>query len=112
MLQSSIGYLFAFLCAVIVIAGDVVLKVAAERGTGGIAILITIGCVLYAASAITWFFAMQHVSLAQAGVAYAMFNLLALCAIGALYFGETLGPKEIAGILCALAAIVLLVEFS
>ena len=31
---------------------------------------------------------MRHISLAQAGVAYAMFSLLALCVIGSLFFGE------------------------
>lgn len=51
---------------------------------------------------------MRHTSLAQAAVAYAMFSLIALCLIGAVAFGESLGPREAAGIACALAAMGLL----
>ena len=51
---------------------------------------------------------MRHVTLAQAGVAYSMLTLLALCAIGAIWFGEQLYAREYLGILCALAAMVLL----
>ena len=106
------GYFFALLCALIVILGDALLKLAADKGATLTSPLILAGCTLYAVSAIAWFLAMRHVSLAQAGVAYTMFSLLALCAIGAVFFQETLGPREIAGIGCAVAAIVLLVRFA
>lgn len=110
MLQHLSGYLFACACATIVIFGDLLLKIAAERGMTFASAPVLVGCALYAASAIAWFVAMHHISLAQAGVAYTMFSLLALCAIGAVFFGETLGWREIAGIACACAAILLMVR--
>lgn len=70
--------------------------------------MMALGVGLYAISAILWFFAMRHTSLAQAAVAYAMFSLIALCVIGAIAFGEAIGPREVAGIACALAAMALL----
>lgn len=112
MFQTLSGYAFALACALIVIGGDLALKIAADKGLSLASPLIVLGCGLYAASAIAWFWAMRHISLAQAGVAYTMFSLLALCAIGALWFGEDLRPREFAGIGCAMAAVLLLVRFA
>lgn len=111
MLQNSAGYLFALACALIVISGDILLKIAAEKGHGLPSTHVVAGTLLYCVSAIAWFLAMRHISLAQAGVAYTMFSLLALCAIGAVFFNETIGLRDIAGIICAIFAILLLVRF-
>ena len=93
-----------------VIVGDVVLKIAAERD--GVAVpLIALGCAIYAASAILWYMAMRHTTLAQAAVAYSMFTLLALAAIGAFWFKEDLGGREWAGIGFALASMVMMARF-
>jgi drug/metabolite transporter (DMT)-like permease len=72
---------------------------------------VTIGCGLYILSALLWFGAMHHVGLAQAGVAYSMITLLALALIGTVWFGEPVGWREIAGIACALLAMILMVRF-
>ena len=105
-----IGYVFALGCAVIVILGDVALKLAADRGHGFWSPLIAAGTALYVLSAIAWFLAMRQISLAQAGVAYAMFSLLALCALDVLAFGQRLDMRELAGIGFAVVAIVLMVR--
>jgi undecaprenyl phosphate-alpha-L-ara4N flippase subunit ArnF len=55
-----------------------------------------------------WFFAMQHVTLVQAGVAYSMLTLIALAVIGAAWFDEPLKAREYAGLACALLAMVLM----
>ena len=110
--QNSAGYLFALVCALVVISGDILLKIAAEKGHGLHSPYVATGTFLYAVSAIAWFIAMRHISLAQAGVAYTMFSLLALCAIGAVFFGEPIGLREIAGIACAISAILLMVRFT
>ncbi|WP_415404442.1 EamA family transporter [Tateyamaria sp. SN3-11] len=102
------GFGFAFVTALIVIIGDYVIKVAADGNQPMWSGLVMLGCVLYAVSALFWFFAMQHVSLAQAGVAYSMLTLIALAIIGALYFNETLHAREYAGLGCALLAMVLM----
>ncbi len=106
------GFGFSLLTALIVIVGDYMIKLAADAGQPVTSSLVLGGCAVYAASAIMWFYAMQHVTLAQAGVAYSMLTLLALCAIGALWFDEPLYAREYAGIACALLAMVLLVRLA
>jgi drug/metabolite transporter (DMT)-like permease len=104
------GFGFTLLCALVVIAGDTLIKIAADGGKPMTSALVLGGCAIYALSAILWFFAMQHVSLAQAGVAFSMLTLLALCVISAVWFGERLQAREFAGIGCALLAMVLMVR--
>ena len=104
------GFFFAFITAIVVIAGDTVLKIAADANKPLLSGLVLSGCAIYAVSAIFWLYAMRHVTLAQAGVAYSMLTLLALCAIGVLWFDERLYAREIAGIGCALAAMILMVR--
>ena len=110
MTNFTTGYILTLACAGIVILGDALLKLAADKGHGLASAPLAVGCALYAVSAIAWFLAMRHISLAQAGVAYAMFSLLALCVIGNLFFGERITWREIAGIGCAVAAIFLMVR--
>lgn len=108
MSQFTFGYGFAFLTALVVIAGDFVLKLAADGRMPLTSKHVIIGCALYAFSAVMWYYAMRHITLAQAGVAYSMLTLIALCVIGAVVFSETLYLREYLGIACALAAMVLL----
>ncbi|MFL4468867.1 hypothetical protein ACERZ8_02900 [Tateyamaria armeniaca] len=102
------GFGFTLITALIVIIGDTAIKFAADGGHPIWSALVVLGCVLYGISALFWFFAMRHVTLVQAGVAYSMITLLALAMIGALWFGERLYAREYAGLACALLAMVLL----
>ena len=102
------GFGFAVVTAMIVIIGDYAIKVAADGNQSMWSGLVMLGCALYGVSAIFWFFAMQHVSLAQAGVAYSMLTLIALAVLGAVYFNETLHAREYAGLACAMLAMVLM----
>jgi drug/metabolite transporter (DMT)-like permease len=104
------GYIFALITAVVIIVADILLKIAADRGQPVHHYLVVIGCLLYFVSAIMWYMSMQHVGLAQAGIAYSMFSLLILAAIGHFWFGEQLGIRELGGIGCALLAMVLMVR--
>ena len=91
-----IGLSFALLTGLVVIFGDVVIKhrrgPQRSRHRRG---CWSLGCLIYAASAVLWFWAMRHTTLAQAGVAYSMFTLLALALIGAVWFKETLAMREL-----------------
>lgn len=102
------GYFFAFFTALTVIIGDFAIKWAADAGHGVASHYVIFGVVIYGASAILWFYAMQHVTLAQAGVAYSMLTLIALAIIGAVWFGESLQAREYAGLGCALLSMVLM----
>lgn len=102
------GYAFALFTALFVIAGDVALKYAADGQMPLTSRHVVFGATIYAASAILWYFAMRHITLAQAGVAYSMLTLIALAVIGTLYFGETLAVREYLGLGCACLAMVLM----
>ncbi len=101
------GLMFSLFTALVVILGDYAIKIAADRAALTSAPMV-LGVVLYALSAILWFFAMRHVSLGQAAVLYSMLTLVALFLIGALMFDEPVGKRELAGMVCALAAMILM----
>ncbi len=104
------GFFFSLFTALIVIIGDYLIKLAADGGHSVTSVLVLSGCGLYAVSAILWFISLHHITLSQAGVAFSMFSLLALCAIGVTMFDETLQAREFAGIGFALLAMVLMVR--
>ena len=112
MLALTFGFGFSLFTALIVIYGDYLIKLAADGGQPVTSNLVLAGCALYASSAVLWFFALHHVTLSQAGVAFSMFSLLALCAIGAIYFDEPLYTREYLGIGCALLSMVLMVRIA
>ncbi|WP_370399821.1 EamA family transporter [Sulfitobacter sp. JB4-11] len=106
----TLGLTFTFCTAILVIFGDYLIKIAADRGHGVMSGLVMSGCILYAVSALMWFYALHHVTLSQAGVAYSMLTLLALCGIGVAYFGEVLYPRELFGIGFALLSMLLMMR--
>ncbi|MDW3182700.1 MULTISPECIES: EamA family transporter [unclassified Roseobacter] len=108
MTQFTFGYAFAFFTAMLVIFGDFAIKTAADAGHAITSTYVIVGVVLYGTSALFWFYAMHHVTLAQAGVAYSMLTLIALAVIGAVWFGEALHAREYAGLGCALLSMVLM----
>ena len=108
MSSTAVGFFFSMLTALLVIAGDTVIKIAADQGKSLVSWPMILGYGFYMVSAVAWYGAMRHVELGQGGVAYAMFSLLALCLIGVVVFGEHIGLREYAGIACALASMVLL----
>ncbi|MEL6409383.1 MAG: hypothetical protein AAGK67_12195 [Pseudomonadota bacterium] len=108
MSQFAFGYGFTLFTALIVIVGDFVIKTAADAGYTITSGYVLMGVLLYGASAICWFYAMQHVTLAQAGVAYSMLTLIALAIIGAVWFDEALHAREYAGLACALLSMLLM----
>lgn len=107
-----LGYAFCLFTVLIVIAGDYVLKLAADGAMRIWSPYVILGSLLYAGSAVMWFFAMRYVTLAQAGVAYSMLTLLALCIMGAVIFNEQFHIREYLGVGCALLAMILLIRVS
>ncbi len=104
----SIGFLFSLLTAIVVIAGDLLIKHAADSGRPALSLPVAGGCLLYALSALAWYGAMRHLPLGQGGVTVSMFSLVALCALGGLIFEEEIGLREGLGIACALISIALM----
>ncbi|WP_171103996.1 hypothetical protein [Ruegeria sp. HKCCD7255] len=104
------GILFSLFTAAVVIAGDLLIKVAADGARAITSPPMIAGILLYAFSAILWYFAMRNVSLGQAAVAYSMLSLIVLCGLGWAIFGETIGYREVAGIGCAFLAMLLMMR--
>ena len=105
----SLGFFFTFATAILVIGGDVVIKTAADNARFA-SPAVAAGIALYAASAICWYFAMCNITLGQGAVAYSMLTLVAVVLIGAIWFGEALGTRQLAGIAAALTALALMSE--
>ena len=71
-----------------------------------------LGFVLYASTAFGWVFVMRHLKLATISVLYSVSMVLLLTAVGVMLFGESLNYYERAGIVMALASLVLLMRFA
>lgn len=105
----TFGFLFSLGTAMLVIGGDVVIKTAADAERF-VSPAMAAGILCYAASAICWYFAMRHISLGQGAVAYSMLTLIAVVLIGAVWFGESIGTRQILGLGAAMVAMVLMGE--
>ena len=108
----SIAVLVTIAFSVVGVVGDYFLKVAStsERPlrTGS----FYVGFVLYASTAFGWVFVMRHLKLATISVLYSVSMVLLLTAIGVVLFRESLNYFELAGIVLAVASLVLLMRFA
>lgn len=93
------------------IVADYFIKVASQRDESLLTASFMVGAGLYVLSAGGWLFAMKTMTLAQVGVVYSVVTILALTAMGVIWFGETLGWREWLGILFALLSVALMGRF-
>jgi len=71
-----------------------------------------LGFALYASTAFGWVFVMKHLKLATISVVYSVSMVLLLTAVGVVFFRESLNYLELAGIVLAVASLVLLMRFA
>jgi len=71
-----------------------------------------IGFAVYASTAFGWVFVMRYLKLATISVVYSVSMVLLLTAVGVVLFGESLNYYELAGIVLAVASLVLLMRFA
>src|SRR5207247_6871509 len=71
-----------------------------------------VGFVVYASTAFGWVFVMKHLKLSTVGVVYSVSMIVLLMALGWIWFGESLGPREVAGLILAIASLYLLMRFA
>jgi undecaprenyl phosphate-alpha-L-ara4N flippase subunit ArnF len=93
------------------IVADYFIKVASQREPSLLTASFALGAGLYVLSAVGWLFAMKTMTLAQVGVLYSVVTILALTAMGVVWFGETIGWREGLGIVFALLSVVLMGRF-
>ena len=98
--------------SVVGVLGDYLLKLASARprplGSGW----FYVGFVVYASTAFGWVYVMRHLKLATIGVVYSISMILLLTGIGVFAFREPLNAYEVAGLILAIASLVLLVRFA
>jgi multidrug transporter EmrE-like cation transporter len=92
------------------VLGDSFLKLASAHEHSLKTIWFYIGFVVYASTAFGW--VMKHLKLATISVVYSVSMVLLLTAIGVVFFRESLNYYEIAGLVMAIASLILLVRFA
>jgi len=108
--MSAVAVTIAF--SVIGVVGDYFLKLASTREQPLRTGWFYLGFVLYASTAFGWVFVMKYLKLATISVLYSVSMVLLLTAVGALLFRESLNSFEVAGIVLAMASLVLLIRFA
>lgn len=102
----------AICLALIGVGGDTLLRIA---GAGPKFIdwkFFLLGFIVYASTAIGWFFVMKHLKFATIGVFFGVSSLVFLALVGHFYFKETLNIYEIFGIALGIFSIILLGKYA
>ena len=94
------------------VLGDYFLKLSSAREQPLRTRWFYIGFVVYASTAFGWVFVMRHLKLGTISVVYSISMVLLLTAVGVMLFGESLNRYEVAGIVLAIASLVLLMRFA
>lgn len=97
--------------SVVGVIGDYFLKLASGQERPLTSKWFYVGFLVYASTAFGWVFVMQHLKLATIGVVYSVSMVLLLTAVGTMFFHESLTYAEAAGIVLAIAALILLGRF-
>jgi drug/metabolite transporter (DMT)-like permease len=103
--------LLSIAVAAVTVLGDWLIKIASQQERTLANPWFLSGVLVYAACAFVWVYAMQYMKLATLGVVSSLGTIVLLTVLGAVAFGETLNRHEIAGLLFAGMAVVLLVGY-
>ena len=110
--KSLLAILVTIGFSIVGVTGDYFLKLASESDASLKSKWFYIGFAVYASTAFGWVFVMKHLKLATIGVVYSVSMVLLLTAIGVVFFQESLNYYEIAGLVMAIASLILLVRFA
>ena len=110
--KNTLAIVVTFAFSVIGVVGDYFLKLASAKEASLKSGWFYLGFALYASTAFGWVFVMKHLKLATIGVVYSVSMVLLLTAVGVVFFRESLNYYEMAGLVMAIASLVLLMRFS
>jgi small multidrug resistance pump len=110
--STSLAVLVTIAFSVIGVVGDYFLKLASTREQPLRTGWFYLGFALYASTAFGWVFVMRHLKLATISVLYSVSMVLLLTAVGVVVFRESLNYFELAGIVLAVASLMLLMRFA
>ena len=98
--------------SVVGVCGDYFLKLASREENSFQTPWFYIGFALYGSTAFGWVFVMKHLKLGTISVLYSISMVVLLTGIGVVMFRETLNYAEVAGLIMAIGALILLVRFA
>jgi drug/metabolite transporter (DMT)-like permease len=111
-LKNALSILVTIGFSAVGVLGDYLLKLASTQKSPLRSGWFYVGFAVYASTAFGWVYVMRHLKLATIGVVYSISMILLLTSVGAIAFREPLNAFEIAGIVMAVAALVLLMRFA
>ncbi len=103
--------LLAIILSLVGVLGDFFINLSGEGKKMDVKWFI-LGFLIYASTAIGWYFAMRHARLSTLAVFYAVTTVLALTLVSVFYFRESLTLMEGVGIFVALIALIMLGRFA
>lgn len=112
MSRATLAVIVTIAFSAVGVLGDYFLKLASSRPQPLVSGWFYLGFALYASTAFGWVFVMRHLKLATISVVYSVSMILLLTAVGVVMFREALNYFELAGIVLAVAALVLLMRFA
>jgi small multidrug resistance pump len=98
--------------SVLGVIGDYFLKLASDQPYPMKTLSFYVGFTVYASTAFGWVFVMRHLKLGTIGVVYSVSMIVLLTAVGVVLFRESLSLYEVAGLVMAVASVILLVRFA
>jgi small multidrug resistance pump len=110
--NKALALLVTVAFSVVGVLGDYFLKLASAQEHSLQTRWFGLGFVIYASTAFGWVFVIKQLKLTTIGVIYSVSMVLLLTLIGGVLFHEALNAYEIAGLVMALAALVLLMRFA
>ena len=110
--KTTLAFLVTLGFSVVGVVGDYFLKLASGKDEPLRSGWFYVGFAVYASTAFGWVFVMRHLKLATISVVYSVSMVLLLTAMGVVGFRESLNGYEVAGLVMALASLVLLARFA
>jgi small multidrug resistance pump len=110
--KNSLAVVITIAFSVLGVLGDYFLKLASAHEHSLKTMWFYIGFVVYASTAFGWVFVMKQLKLATISVVYSVSMVVLLTAIGVVFFRESLNYYEIAGLVMAIASLILLIRFA
>jgi small multidrug resistance pump len=110
--KNSLAVVITIVFSVVGVLGDYFLKLASAHEHSLKTMWFYIGFVVYASTAFGWVFVMKYLKLATISVVYSVSMVVLLTAIGVVFFRESLNGYGIAGLVMAIASLILLIRFA
>jgi small multidrug resistance pump len=110
--NKTLAILITIAFSAVGVLGDYFLKLASAKQNSLASLWFYVGIVVYASTALGWVFVMKHLKLATIGAVYSVSLVVMLTTIGITAFRESLNYYEIAGLIMAIASLILLSRFA